>query len=66
MTALTTAQAAAAAGISPEHFRSAMSRERKRGRDARRPREEWPDGRTPLWDRGAVEAWAERRKGERA
>lgn len=54
---LTTAQAAALAGISADAFRSAMSRERRRGRDYRAPRESWTDARTPLWDADAVSAW---------
>lgn len=54
---MTTAQAAALAGMDPATFRKAMSRERQRGRDYRAPRETWPDARTPLWDADAVSAW---------
>lgn len=54
---MTTAQAAALAGMSADAFRSAMSRERRRGRDYRAPRESWPDARTPLWDADAIADW---------
>ena len=54
---MTTAQAAALAGMDPATFRKAMTRERQRGRDYRQPRETWPDARTPLWDADAVSAW---------
>ena len=54
---MTTAQAAALAGMSPAAFRKAMTLERQRGRDYRQPRETWPDARTPLWDADAVSAW---------
>lgn len=54
---MTTAQAAALAGMDPATFRKAMSRERRRGRDYRAPRESWPDARTPLWDAAAIESW---------
>ena len=54
---MTTAQAAALAGMDPATFRRAMTRERQRGRDYRAPRETWPDARTPLWDADAVSAW---------
>ena len=55
---MTTAQAAALAGMSPAAFRKAMTLERRRGRDYRRPPEEWPDARTPLWDAELVREWA--------
>lgn len=58
---LTTAQAAALAGMAPHTFRSAMMRERNRGRDYRAPRESWPDARTPLWDAAAVREWNQNR-----
>ena len=54
---MTTAQAAALAGMDPATFRKAMHRERQHGRDYRQPRESWPDARTPLWDADAVSAW---------
>lgn len=54
---LTTKHAAELAGITPASFRREMHRERARGRDYRAPAEVWPDARTPLWDRQAVEAW---------
>lgn len=59
---LTTAQAAGLAGITPASFRSAMLRERQRGRDHRAPREQWPDARTPLWDEASLDAWYQRRQ----
>ena len=58
---MTTAQAAALAGMSPGAFRKAMTLERRRGRDYRRPVEEWPDARTPLWDADAVGNWSRER-----
>lgn len=54
---LTTTQAAALAGLSPASFRREMNRERTRGRDYRRPRDWWPDRRTPLWDEATIRAW---------
>ena len=55
---MTTAQAAALADMDPATFRKAMTRERRRGRDYRAPRDQWPDGRTPMWDADAVREWA--------
>ena len=55
---MTTAEAAALAGMTRTTFHSAMTRERQRGRDYRAPRETWPDARTPLWDADAVRGWA--------
>ena len=58
---MTTAQAAALAGMSSAAFRKAMTLERRQGRDYRQPRETWPDARTPLWDRVAVAKWSRER-----
>mgnify|MGYP003427718806 FL=1 len=58
---MTTAEAAALAGMSPAAFRKAMTLERQRGRDYRQPRESWPDARTPLWDADAVRQWSRER-----
>ena len=55
---VTTAQAAALAGMTPATFRKAMTLERRRGRDYRAPRESWPDARTPMWDAELVREWA--------
>jgi len=59
---LTTSQAAALAGLPKEQFRSAMSKERKSGKEFHAPRELWADARTPLWDEDKVRAWAKARK----
>ena len=59
---MTTSQAAALVGLPKEQFRSAMSKERKNGKEYHAPREEWADGRTPLWDEKKVLAWAKARK----
>lgn len=59
---LTTSQAAALVGLPKEQFRSAMSKERKSGKEFHAPRELWADGRTPLWDEEKVLAWAKARK----
>ena len=59
---LTTSQASERVGIPKEQFRSAMSKERKNGKEFHAPREEWADGRTPLWDEEKVVAWAKARK----
>ncbi len=59
---LTTSQAAALAGLPKEQFRSAMSKERKSGKEFHAPRELWLDARTPLWDEDKVRAWAKARK----
>ncbi len=59
---LTTSQAAALVGIPKEQFRSAMSKERKNGKEFYAPRELWADGRTPLWDEDKILAWAKERK----
>ena len=58
---MTTAEAAALAGMSPASFRKAMTLERRQGRDYRQPRESWPDARTPLWDADAVRQWSRER-----
>ena len=59
---LTTSQASERVGIPKEQFRSAMSKERKNGKEFHAPREEWADARTPLWDEEKVVAWAKARK----
>jgi hypothetical protein len=59
---LTTSQAAALVGLPKEQFRSAMSKERKRGEEFHAPRDKWLDARTPLWDKKKVLAWAKARK----
>ena len=59
---LTTSQAAALVGLPKEQFRSAMSKERKNGKEFHAPKELWADARTPLWDEKTVLAWAKDRK----
>ncbi len=59
---LTTSQAADLVGLPKEQFRSAMSKERKNGKEFHAPKEEWADKRTPLWDEKKVLAWAKARK----
>lgn len=59
---LTTSQAAALVGLPKEQFRSAMSKERKNGKEFHAPKELWADARTPLWDEKKVLAWAKGRK----
>ena len=59
---MTTSQAAALVGLPKEQFRSAMSKERKNGKEFHAPRELWLDARTPLWDEKKVLAWAKARK----
>lgn len=59
---LSTSEAAALAGLPKDQFRSAMTKERKNGKDFHAPREQWPDGRTPLWDEEKVRAWAKARR----
>ena len=59
---LTTSQAAALVGIPKEQFRSAMSKERKSGKEFHAPRDQWLDARTPMWDEEKVLAWAKARK----
>lgn len=59
---LTTSKAAALVGLPKEQFRSAMSKERKSGKEFHAPREHWLDARTPLWDEKKVLAWAKARK----
>lgn len=49
-------------GLPKEQFRSAMSKERKNGKEYHAPKEEWADGRTPLWDETKVLAWEKARK----
>lgn len=50
MIPLSTTQAAARLGVTPNHFRALASRARSRGDEWRLPRGQWPDGRTPMWD----------------
>ena len=59
---MTTSQAAALVGRPKEQFRSAMSKERKNGKEFHAPKELWADARTPLWDEKKVLAWAKDRK----
>ena len=59
---LTTSQAAELVGLPKEQFRSAMSKERKNGKEFHAPRDKWLDARTPLWDEKKVLAWAKARK----
>ena len=59
---MTTSQAAELVGIPKEQFRSAMSKERKNGKEFHAPRELWLDARTPLWDEDKILAWAKARK----
>ena len=59
---LTTSQAAELVGLPKEQFRSAMSKERKNGKEFHAPKELWADARTPLWDEKKVLAWAKARK----
>ena len=59
---MTTSQAADLAGLPKEQFRSAMSKERKSGKEFHAPRELWLDARTPLWDEKKVLDWAKARK----
>lgn len=59
---LTTSKAAELVGLPKEQFRSAMSKERKSGREFHAPRDAWPDKRTPLWDEEKLLAWAKARK----
>ena len=59
---LTTSQAAELVGLPKEQFRSAMSKERKNGKEFHAPRDQWLDARTPLWDEDKVRAWAKARK----
>jgi hypothetical protein len=61
---ISTARAAELAGLTPAAFRKAASRERARvgGRDLQALRDTWPDARTPMYDRRAVERWVAGRK----
>ena len=59
---LTTSQAAELVGLPKAQFRSAMSKERKNGKEFHAPRDKWLDARTPLWDEKKVLAWAKARK----
>ena len=59
---LTTSQAAELVGIPKEQFRSAMSKERKNGKEFHAPRELLLDPRTPLWDEAKLLEWAKARK----
>lgn len=59
---LTTSKAAALVGLPKEQFRSAMSKERKNGKEFHAPRELWLDARTPLWDEAKLLEWAKARK----
>ncbi|MCC6496957.1 MAG: hypothetical protein IT193_11960 [Propionibacteriaceae bacterium] len=59
---LTTSQAAALVGLPKDQFRSAMSKERKNGKEFHEPRDRWLDARTPMWNEKKVLAWAKDRK----
>ena len=63
MTGLTTTQAAALLGITPSSLRSKATRARATGQEWRLPREQWPDGRTPLYDPEAIRATPQRAPG---
>lgn len=60
MAGLSTADAAALAGLTPGAFRVAMTRARRSGVDLRVP---GPDARTPLWDADGVRTWLAGRPG---
>lgn len=61
MSPLTTAQAAALAGMTPAVFRAHMTRERDKGNEMRLPPDKWPDQRSPLYDTRKVKAWTAKR-----
>ena len=62
MRLLTTREAAALAGISPAGVRQLARRARAKGVELRAPREAWPDQRTPLYDRDALQRYLAGRK----
>lgn len=63
-TMLTTAQAAAIAGVTPAGLRSSVSRHlRLTGEDLRAPKDLWPDQRTPVYADPAFRAWLAGRPG---
>lgn len=51
---VTSAEGATLAGVTRSGFRTLVSRAAAQGVDVRAPREDWPDGRTPLFDRTLV------------
>ena len=63
---VSTNAAAARVGLTPGAFRSAMYRARQDGLDCRRPRSDWPDGRTPMWDLALLRRWLRSRPGQGA
>ncbi len=60
---LTSSEAAKLAGVTQAGFQSRMAKLRKTGLDLRRPVEEWPDKRTPLWDAARLQKWLDDRPG---
>lgn len=61
MSLLTTRQAADLAGISPAGVRQLARRARAKGVELQAPAEQWPDRRSPRYDRAALEAYLQRR-----
>lgn len=60
---VTSAQGATIAGVTRSGFRTLVQRAARAGVDVRAPRSSWPDGRTPLFDRGLVEEYLSSRPG---
>lgn len=60
---LTALQAAGVAGVSRSGFRTLAARALLAGVDLRLPRDEWPDARTPLFDRERLAAYLDSRPG---
>lgn len=63
MNLLTTAQAAELAGVTPGGFRATANWARKKGVELRAPDDQWPDKRTPMYDKDKLVAWLASRPG---
>ena len=63
MAGLSAQEAAAIVGMAPDSFRRAMARAREAGQVLTVPPEEWPFPDRPMYDEGAVKAWADSRPG---
>lgn len=60
---LTTREAAELAGITPAAFRRLACRARESGFELHARREDWPDGRTPMWCADTLTAYLAGRPG---
>lgn len=60
---LTTTQAADLLHMAPSTFRKEVNRAQQRGTELKAPKEDWPDLRSPRYDRELLLSWYQERPG---